>query len=128
MLSVGSWRTSFPWSLDYPKDGEGRFMSQLFLSSPSSPQKLSCIKPSGRGEKSLLDPASYRNSAVRLEPGLKAHLVVDLADDAVAQTEELTGNLALAGAVARRAVADSADLAHDPGKDGVRPGGGGIVE
>src|SRR5918992_1392998 len=44
MLSVGSWRTSFPWSLDYPKDGEGRFMSQLFLSSPSSPQKLSCIK------------------------------------------------------------------------------------
>src|ERR687896_561105 len=51
MLSVGSWRTSFPWSLDYPKDGEGRFMSQLFLSSPSSPQKLSCIKLPGRGER-----------------------------------------------------------------------------
>src|ERR687891_594091 len=55
MLSVGSWRTSFPWSLDYPKDGEGRFMSQLFLSSPSSPQKLSCIKMGeGPGVRALL--------------------------------------------------------------------------
>jgi hypothetical protein len=73
-------------------------------------------------------PGSHGKSAVRLEPGLKAHLVVDLADDAVAQAEELPGNLALVGAVARRAVAEGDGLAHDAGKDGVRASGGIVKE